>query len=247
MLLDRARERDERCPVGKRDDPRHDTEELRQKRSGEGLPGGSVGEDAPLREENGAVGPGGELQLVRRKKDRRARRRPAPERVEDDEPVPRVEARRRLVEEHHLGIPGEDSGQKDTLTFAAAHLAKVGLGEGLGVQLREGSAGDREVGRSGRRKPTPVGYPTEKNGIESTHREERLEALREIPDPACRLAAGRRLERPVAQEDGPRARTKKPREELQDVVFPAPFSPRRATTDPRGTPRVMPCSTSRAP
>ena len=193
MLLDGTSEGDERRSVGKRDDPGRNAEELRQQRGGEGLPGGPVGQDPPVLKKNGAVAPGRKLQLVSREKNRRARRRPAPERLEDDQAVTGVEARCRLVEQHHLGLTGEDTGQEDALPLTATHLAEVGLGEGFGVQLCEGAVGGREVGRPGRRKTAPVRHPAEENGVESAYREEGIEALREIPDPPGRLAAGNRV------------------------------------------------------
>ena len=150
-----------------------------------------------------------------------------------------VHARRRLVEDQHLGVASEREGKREPLPLAAGQAANAGPRHAaepdvidervrvarLAVEARRTAARRSRGVARGSRPPAWSISPT------------RARSAGPPLDGSTRRARGPCRHRPVDS----------PRRSRRVVVLPAPFGPRRATISPCPTRRSTPSRTARSP
>ncbi len=111
------------------------------------------------------------------------------QRGEKIEPVPRVEPRRRLVEQPDVRLLGEGPREEDAPPFPAGERRGVPVHEVGDVASGHRLAGDPPVlRRVGGESPRP-GRPTLEDQIQAANREDEVGALRHVRDAPRRFAA----------------------------------------------------------
>ena len=171
----------------------------------------------------------------------------APEDVEDEEPVARVEARRRLVEEEDARLARQDAGEVDPLPLAAGEAPHVPLLEARRVDLLERRPGDVDVGRgraSRRARGTGVRpRRTTSSAVAGKNGSKPWGRYAEDAGPPPGAGPGRA----ACPRGGasPREGTRRPARTFRRVDFPEPFSPRSATSRPAPNASVTSRRTSR--